>query len=256
MPADLTVLVPCFNEEARIDRTLEGLWEWSAGHPDLGLEILLSDDGSTDATVARIDAWSARWSSVRRVGTTENRGKGAALRHGVAAARGRLLVFFDADLAVGVSHLDPALELLESGADVAVGCRNVPGAVVERPQGRGRRWLGRGYLALARFVLGLGVPDVTCGFKGFRIDAARTLFARSRCNRFGFDAEVLALAERGGYRVETFPVTWVDGDRSTVRLRRDVLGALAELVATRVRIGFGAPRTEPIAPGEPASASE
>jgi hypothetical protein len=108
---------------------------------------------------------------------------------------------------------------------------------VERPQGRLRRALGRGYLALARRLLDLSVSDVTCGFKGFRRKVALQLFRRSRCRRWGFDAEVLHLAERAGYVVREVPVTWRDGEGSAVRLPRDAWDSLRDLLSVRRRAG-------------------
>jgi hypothetical protein len=124
---------------------------------------------------------------------------------------------------------------MAAGADIVVGCRNVPGATVQRRQGWPRRWLGRGYRRLARFWLGLRVADVTCGFKAFRREVGQALFARSAAPRWGFDAEILYLAQRAGADVRAMPVRWYAGEGSAVRLRRDVGGAFRELVAARWR---------------------
>jgi dolichyl-phosphate beta-glucosyltransferase len=237
---ELTLLVPCFNEGERVDRCVEALLAWRDAHPGLRAEVLLVDDGSGDDTAERATRWARRDPTVRLLALLENRGKGAALRAGMEAAEGEIVVFLDADLAVGVEHVDRVLPALRDGVDVAVGCRNVPGAEVSRPQGLARRLLGRGYLALARWTLGLRVSDVTCGFKGFRRDAGRRLFRLARSDRWGIDAEVLYLAEREGLVLAEVPVTWRDGDVSAVRLRRDVLGSLRELTAVRRRHRDGA----------------
>jgi dolichyl-phosphate beta-glucosyltransferase len=237
---DLSLVIPCFNEERRVDACLEAVLRHLGTLAGVAAEVVCVDDGSTDATLPRLRAWEARSSAVRVVALPTNAGKGGAIRAGVEAARGDVIVFLDADLAVDVTHVDAVLPALRNGVDVAVGCRHVPGASVERPQGRLRRAMGRGYLALARRVLRLSVSDVTCGFKGFRRAVALRLFRRSRCARWGFDAEVLHLAERDGYVVREVPVRWRDGDASSVRLPGDAWSSLRDLLTVRARSASGA----------------
>ncbi|MDJ0522331.1 MAG: glycosyltransferase [Planctomycetota bacterium] len=231
----LTLLVPCFNEGAHVDRFAAAAAAWAARHPGLALEFLFVDDGSTDDTRARLERVSRQLPGGRVLALDANVGKGGALQAGVAHARGETVLFLDADLAVDLSHVERALELRDQGADVVVGCRNIPGASIERRQRWPRRWLGRVYRRMARFWLGLRVADVTCGFKAFRRDVARELFARAHAPRWGFDAEILFLAERAGCDVRQMPVRWYDGEVSAVRLRRDVWGALRELAGVRWR---------------------
>ena len=250
---DLTLLVPCFNEGARVERLLGAVGAWSRSHSDLDVECLCVDDGSTDDTRRRLAQATCDPAVLQVVTLERNAGKGQALSVGMAAAQGRVVLFLDADLAVDLSHVDPALALVSAGADVVVGCRNVPGAAVRRRQGRMRRWLGRGYRKLACWILGLDVSDVTCGFKAFRRDVGQMLFDRAACKRWGFDAEILFLAQRGGYDIREMPVQWFHGDVSAVRLGRDVFGALRELFSVRLRHAFTSvprllePAGEPVA---------
>jgi dolichyl-phosphate beta-glucosyltransferase len=152
---DLTLVIPCFNEARRVDACLAAATAYLdglgaiGGHGGRG-EIVVVDDGSTDGTGARVAAFAARRPDVRLVALDANQGKGAAVRAGVLAARGDVVVFLDADLAVDVGHVDRVLGPLRNGVDVAVGCRHVPGASVTQPQGVLRRTLGRGYLGCAR----------------------------------------------------------------------------------------------------------
>ena len=256
----LTLLVPCFDEGERIDRLVEAVLAWVAGHPEIDAEILCVDDGSTDDTAQRLVMASARLPALEILRLDANGGKGAALRAGVAAARGAAVLFLDADLAVDLAHVAPALAQLHDGADVVIGCRNVPGAVIRRGQRAPRRWLGRGYRKLACWWLGLRVSDVTCGFKAFRGDVARRLFARARAARWGFDAEILHLARREHCEIREMPVQWYDGEASSVRLGRDVWGSLVELVAARWRHrGARAPgivAAPPTAPRLPAGSAQ
>ncbi len=247
----LTLLVPCFNEGAGVDVCLEALTAWRSQSGFAGaFEIVCVDDGSTDDTATRLAAWARRDGAVRVVRTGANLGKGGALRAGIDAARNAYVIFLDADLAVGPDHIERVVRRLDDGADVAIGCRHVPGAEVVRAQRATRRFMGRVYLAAARTLLGLRVPDVTCGFKGFRRDVARRLFGASRARRWGIDAEVLYLAQRSGCRIDPFPVRWFDGSTSAVRLGRDVWGAWRELWGCRWRGWFA--RAAQVSPVETA----
>jgi dolichyl-phosphate beta-glucosyltransferase len=238
---DLSLVVPCYAEGAQVDRCVEALKGWAEARPWLAVEVVGVDDGSPDDTAERWQAWAQRWDLVQAVRMPENRGKGAALREGIARSTGARVAYLDADLAVGVEHLDALLAALDAGADVVVGRRAGPGASVERPQGAVRRWLGRRYLKFAQRVLGLQVSDITCGFKAFRGDLAREVFAAASAERWGIDAEVLLLAQQRGARIAEVPVVWRDGGRSAVRLVRDVLRSFRELLAARRRHGKARP---------------
>ena len=226
-------MVPCFAEGGQVDRCVEALHGWVEARPRLAVEVVGVDDGSPDDTGARWEAWAQRWDCVRVVRLPVNRGKGAALRAGIETTKGARVAYLDADLAVGVEHLDALLAALDGGADVVVGRRAGPGARVERPQGPVRRWLGRRYLEFARRLLGLEVSDITCGFKAFRGDLAREVFAAASAQRWGIDAEVLLLAQQRGARFAEVPVVWRDGGRSAVRIVRDAFRSFRELVAAR-----------------------
>ncbi len=232
---DLSLVIPCFNEAARIDACLAAVVAWIDRQAPLAAEVVVVDDGSGDDTAARVRAFATRRPEVRLVTLPENAGKGAAVRAGVLASEGEVVVFLDADLAVDVSHVEDVLPALRNGVDVAVGCRHVPGSTLERPQGVLRRTLGRGYLGLSRWLLDIPVADVTCGFKGFRRRVAVRLFEASKCDRWGFDAEILHVAARENYELLEVPVRWRDGSDSRVRLPFDLLRSLRELLAVRRR---------------------
>ena len=231
----LSIVIPAFREEATIATVLERVAGVDLQALGVEKEIIVCDDGSTDKTAQEVERMTQRFPFIHLVQHAKNQGKGAAVRAGVLAARGDVVVFLDADLAVDVGHVDRVLGPLRNGVDVAVGCRHVPGASVTQPQGVLRRTLGRGYLRLARALLRIPVADVTCGFKGFKRRVAVDLFGAARCRRWGFDAEVLHLAAKAGYEVAEVPVTWRDAPDSRVRLRRDVLRSLRELLAVRWR---------------------
>lgn len=236
---EVSLVIPAYNEARRIGPTLDAVLAWIGTRPER-YELIVVDDGSEDGTLEVV------WARLRGVGEVRvhrqvpNQGKGAAIRAGMERATGRFRVFFDADLAVPLGCLPGLLEALRAGADVAVGSRRAPGAVIEVHQPRAREALGRGYTWLARGLLGLGVRDVTCGFKGFRERAAGAIFSRLRVRSWSFDAEVLYLARRLGYRVVEVPVRWRNDGMTHVRLPRDLAGSLAGLLAIRLNACRGA----------------
>ena len=192
---------------------------------DGGVEVIVVDDGSTDDTADL----ALRSGADQVVVLPENRGKGAAIRVGVAAARGRTIAFTDADLAYSPDQLLGVIREVEAGWDVAVGNRRHP--QTERVQGAGTlRDLGsRAVNLLAMGVLLSHPHDTQCGLKAFRSDVAKNVFSLGRVDRFAFDIEVLHLVERRGYTVTEVPVRLEMGERSTVRLVRDTLRLLRDL---------------------------
>ncbi len=245
-----TVIVPALDEADRIGATVTAIRAALAEvADDGGLEVVVVDDGSTDATADV--ALAAQADQV--VVLPDNRGKGAAIRAGVAAARGRTIAFTDADLAYSPDQLLRVIGEVEAGWDVALGNRRHPETA--RIQGAGTlRDLGsRGVNLLAMGVLLSHPHDTQCGLKGFRSDVAKTVFALGRVDRFAFDIEVLHLVERHGFTVAEVPVRLEMGERSTVRLVRDTLRLLRDLWRIRHWSATGVYELAPDAEAEPAS---
>jgi glycosyltransferase involved in cell wall biosynthesis len=221
-----TVIVPALDEAATIGATIDSIRGALQAITDGGgLEVVVVDDGSTDGTGEAALAAGADQVIV----LPENQGKGAAVRAGVAAARGRTVAFTDADLAYSPDQLLRVIGAVEEGWDVAVGNRRHHDTA--RVQGAGLlRDLGsRGVNLLAMGVLLSHPHDTQCGLKAFRSDAARTVFGLGRVDRFAFDIEVLHLVERHGFSVQEVPVQLRMGERSTVRLARDTVRLLRDL---------------------------
>jgi glycosyltransferase involved in cell wall biosynthesis len=217
MPPRLSLVVPAYNEAARIERTLDSLRAYlERGGPDW--EIVVAADGA-DGTRERAAAWAAGDARVRVIGTPERRGKGRGVREGVALTRGRVVGFVDADDKTPIEEADKLLPLLERECDLAIGSRAAPGAQVEVPQRFYRRVGSRAFGVFLHLVLGLrSVRDTQCGFKFFRGEAARDLFARQAIDGYMFDIEILHLAERAGYRVREVGVRWRDDHDSRLDL--------------------------------------
>ncbi len=231
-PLDLTVVVPAFDEAGRIRLPLQRIAEHllARGH---AAEIVVVDDGSRDATRETVRATADGLAvPVRLLGYDENRGKGHALSVGFAAARGRRILFTDADLSTPIEELERLLACLDAGADVAIGSRKHGEARVLHHQPWLRETLGKGFTLLVNLTL-TRVSDVTCGFKLFRAEVGQDLFSRIRIPDWGFDAEILFLAARRGARVDEVGVRWEDREGTKVRLLRDVAGSLLGLARIR-----------------------
>ncbi len=218
---DLSVVIPAFNEATRIERSIVRLCEFLSTQQGTW-EIVVADDGSTDDTAARVQQLAAADAQgrLRLVRCPVNRGKGAALRAGVAETRGRRVLMTDADLATPIDEMGRLSSAIDAGAAIAVGSRAVDGADIRRPQSWPRVLFGRlGNLWIRAFAVP-GVHDTQCGFKLFDGAVARRLFAACREDRFGVDIEVLCLARRRFHlRIEEIGVRWEHQTGSKVRLR-------------------------------------
>ncbi len=226
----LSVIIPVFNEEGKIDADLEAALEYFRAQP-YTVELIVVDDGSSDGTGQKLAAWEARsGGAVRAIRYSPNRGKGCAVRTGMLAARGEIRLFADAGLCVPFAETARGLALIAEGCEVAIGSRKMAGARVTRAQAGWRQWGSRLFGALARRAMGLeGITDTQCGFKLFTARAAAELFGRSRIDGFMFDAETLLRARRQGMQIREFPVEWRADPDSRYRPFGGSLRNLAEL---------------------------
>ena len=216
----LSVVVPAYNEARRIRSALERTIEFLDGRTAMrgGWEIIVVDDGSSDETAELVEALAASQRGLRLIRQGRNRGKGAALRTGMATSRGRRVLMMDADLATPIEELSALEAALDAGAQVATGSRAVRSSRVRRAQSPLRIMAGRAGNVWIRLLAVPGVHDTQCGFKLFEGDVARELFALCREERFGIDIEVLCLARRRfGYRVAEVGVAWEHQEGSKVK---------------------------------------
>jgi len=203
-PPDLSVVIPAYNEAARLPRTLARLSEY-LGRGRGSHEILLVDDGSRDATAERAAEAGAGVTVLRN---DTNRGKGYAVRRGMLASRGARVLMTDADLSTPIEELPRLAARMDEGYDAVIASRALPGARIEVRQPWYRENMGRLFnLAVRLLVIG-GVRDTQCGFKLFAGEPGRAIFSACRLDGFCFDVEALFIARMRGYRVAEVPVTW------------------------------------------------
>ncbi|MGW2961271.1 dolichyl-phosphate beta-glucosyltransferase [Streptomyces sp. NPDC001220] len=233
---DLSVVIPAYNEEGRLGPTLDAVTRYLAGNESrFGTwEVIVSDDGSTDGTR---EVAALGHPHVRLVTADRNRGKGNALRLGVAASVGRRVLVTDADLAAPIEELEPLDKALSEGHAAAIGSRAVPGAEISDHQHRLRELLGRAGNLLIRATAVPGIKDTQCGFKLFDGDRAREAFAGSRLDGWGIDVEVLQHLHRDGGSIAEVPVRWghQPGSKVGPLAYPKVLADLARLRLRRLR---------------------
>lgn len=237
----LSLVIPAFNEAARIRRTLQTAWDYLQPQ-SYATELIVVDDGSPDQTGAIAAAFAEDHSGVRVLSIVHG-GKAAALRAGMKAATGDLIAFSDADLATPLDYLGEFRQAMIAGDDVVIGSREGQGAV-RYDEPFYRHWMGRVFNLIVRVLLLPEIQDTQCGFKMFRGEAAIIILDRARLYRDGtvavkgprvtaFDVELLVVARRLGYRIRSVPVTWTYGVQSKVNPIRDTLNNLADVVRVK-----------------------
>jgi dolichyl-phosphate beta-glucosyltransferase len=218
----LSVVIPAYNEEARLPATfghLESALRNSPSSPDVQ-EIIVVDDGSHDGTSALAERWAERL-PIRTVRLPENRGKGAALRAGVLESKAPYALLYDADAATPFDEAQKLAEAMEKeNADIAIGSRVLGRAPDTVQMSLPRRIIGRIYHALTAPLIP-GIRDAACGCKLFKTSVAKELFSRQKLDRFAYDVEILSLALARGYKVAEVPVAWREIPGSKVRILRD-----------------------------------
>ena len=227
---DLTIVIPAFDEQERIGSTLESMILF-LDTQSLTYEILVVDDGSSDDTAQRVRDVAILRSQVKLLQNPGNRGKGFSVRHGVGQAQGAVVGFVDADDKTEIQALPIFLQELQEGYDCIIGDRTMPESQIALDRRSYRKWGSRLFKYLVRFAVGLAdFPDTQCGFKFFRVEIARDLFARQRIDGYMFDVEILILAKRSGFRMKRQPVVWRDDPDSRFKPLSGTLRNMRELL--------------------------
>ncbi|MGV3619078.1 MAG: dolichyl-phosphate beta-glucosyltransferase [Fimbriimonas sp.] len=230
----LSVVVPAYNEEERLPRTLARLHEYYSGQA-YPYDVAVVSDGSADGTRALVEAFAQEHPEFRVIEYFPNRGKGYAVRTGMLEAKGDLVLFCDADLATPQEETEKLLAHMQQGADVAIGSRPLKESNLEVRQPFYREMLGRTFNKVVQILAVPGIDDTQCGFKLFTRKAAQDVFSRTKLNGFSFDVEALIVARDLGYRIDEVPIRWAHQEGSKVSLVRDGMKMLRDLVRLRLR---------------------
>jgi dolichyl-phosphate beta-glucosyltransferase len=238
----LSLVIPAFNEEARLPELLETLEASAAAAVAQSemtlLEVLVVDDGSSDRTREMLAQAAERDEWLKPVLDYEwNRGKGAAFATGVERAQGDYVLLADVDLSTPLEELPKLTEAIREGADIAIGSRAVPGAIVERGP-RHRKVLGGAFNGAVRLLTGLRLRDTQNGFKLFPTGAAKRLLAEQTCPGFAFDVELLMRADQAGMRIAEIPVLYLHDSRSSVRVASASIEMLKDVSGLAYRLRF------------------
>jgi dolichyl-phosphate beta-glucosyltransferase len=230
----ISIIIPAYNEQARLPETLRLVTQYlQAGAWDFH-EILVVDDGSTDATADAATSFAKAHENIDLLSNPGNRGKGYSVRHGMLKARGEWRLFSDADLSTPIEELEKLwCEVAEGKREIAIGSRALDRSLIGVHQPGYRESMGRIFNAIMRAATGLAISDTQCGFKLFRGDVAEEVFSRQTLERFGFDAEILYIAARRGYKIAEIPVRWNHVEGSKVGMLTG-LHAFTELLDIRL----------------------
>lgn len=233
----MSVIIPAYNEEKRIPKTLRSIDEYLRKQT-YEYEIIVVSDGSRDGTSHVVHEFTQKIKNLRLIDNKENRGKGFAVRQGMMEAKGQWRVFTDADNSTSIDQIEKMLPFAKEGYDIVIGSRDVRGAILRPPQPWIRQLLGEGFKFLRKLIVGMwDLQDTQCGFKGFSGRAARDVFPRLRIDRWAFDVEILAVARSLGYKIKEIPITWVNDPHSKVKI-----GGMAKMLFEIMQIRWNLAR--------------
>ncbi len=244
---DLSIVIPAFDEARRLPETLRQLVAFCNGL-EIASEVLVVVEKSEDGTLELANRAVIGQPHFRVLDTGLHRGKGYAVRRGMLEARGAIVFFMDADLSVPLEEVAVFLGYFAQhpGADVLVGSRKHAQSRILIHQSWLRERMGETFNWILRRMAGVRIRDTQCGFKAFRREAARALFARQQLDGFAFDVEVLLLAERLGFSMAELPVQWRNSADTHVRIVRDSWRMFRDVVRVRRLVGREAVRDSPI----------
>jgi len=235
----LSIVIPAYNEEARIQKTLKSVLDFLSVQAYQS-EILIVDDASSDNTFEVVKKMGFRKSKInlKILQHAFNKGKGASVKDGVLAAKGDYILFMDADNSTNINQIKKMLPFLKSH-QVIIGSRYLKKDSIKIKQPISRRILSRFGNQLTKIILKINYQDTQCGFKLFEKSAAKEIFKRVTIDRWGFDIEVLVIAEKLGYKIKEVAVDWYDSPRSQLRSGRAAYNTFKELLKIKKNLKRG-----------------
>ncbi|MBM4401801.1 MAG: glycosyltransferase family 2 protein [Candidatus Cloacimonetes bacterium] len=228
----LSVVFPAYNEADKIEKNLSSVISFFE-RKNFPYEVVVVEDGSKDNTLKILQEMTVKFPQLRLLRNKQNMGKGASVKKGILSARGKFILFSDVDLSTPIDEFNKFLPYLKKGFDVVIGSRRFSDSQVKRQQKFARRFFGNCFYFLVHHFLLPDIADTNCGFKAYRRETAQQIFAKQKLARWGFDAELLFIARKKGFKIKQVPVSWYNADTSTIKVRRVILGTLRELVKIR-----------------------
>jgi dolichyl-phosphate beta-glucosyltransferase len=226
---NLSLVVPAYNEENRIETPLHPVVQYLRNKFNQW-ELIYSDDGSTDGTLKKLQQLQEKYPEIKIVGVSKNRGKGSAVKVGMSAASGNIILFSDTDFSTPIQETEKLFQSLNDGYDVAIGSRGLSDSQVEVHQAWPRETMGRLFNTILRSLLPIQFMDTQCGFKLFSRKAVDIILPRMHLEGFAFDVEMLIIAQANQLRIAEVPVVWknvldsrVHPIRNSIEMLRDIL---------------------------------
>lgn len=233
----LSVIIPSYNEEHRIGKTLASTSEFLRKQA-FDSEILVVSDGSKDGTASVVQNLQSQIKNLKLINNQENHGKGWVTKQGMLEATGDICLFMDADNSTKIDEIAKFLPYFQQGFDVVIGSRRIAGSNIAEKQPLIRDFLGWCFRTIVHILVPLDVTDSQCGFKAFSKNAAKQIFPKQRIFRWAFDVEILALARRKKFKIKEVPITWVNDIESHVKFS-GMVKMLFEVLQIRLNLWTG-----------------
>jgi len=230
----LSIVIPVYNEEKRLHASLSKVINYvrEKGISDKS-EIIVVNDGSQDNTVSVINQFKEDYDFIKLVDYKDNKGKGYAVKKGVLSAKGKYILFMDADLSTPLEEINKVIGFLDKKYDISIGSRGLKDSEIVIRQPIYRQTMGKIFNLIVRLLLIKNIRDTQCGFKCFKKEIAREIFNQTKINRFSFDVEILYIAQRKGYRIKEVPVKWYNSPDSKVGIIKDSSKMFFEILKIR-----------------------
>lgn len=229
--SSISLVFPLFNEQQRFVKNFQIIKRFAKLKPDW--EFIFINDGSKDKTEEITVKAIENFPQMRLISYSKNKGKGFAVKKGVMKAEKKYTLFLDIDFSTPLSELEKFAPFVKKKSDIVIGTRKVRGAAITKHQAQLREWAGKQFTDLTNLWLGMDISDYTCGFKLFNTKAAKRLFSAQKIKRWGFDAEILYLANIKKYKIVEVPIVWQNDPLTKVNLIRDIFKTLIELFLIR-----------------------
>ncbi len=234
---EFSIVIPVYNEKNRILKTLNSIYEYFQNE---NFEIVIVDDGSNDNTASFIKNKKENiGENIKIISYQPNKGKGYAVKKGIEKAQGKFILFTDADNSTPIEEFKKLLTALKNNNDIAIGSRYLPNSDIKIKQSMSRILIGRLGNLLIQLLLVKKIKDTQCGFKLFKNEVAKNIFKKQTINRWGFDMEILTIAQRLNYKIVEVPISWLNSSDSRLRPIRDTIKTFLELIKIKLNLLTG-----------------